>query len=107
MEVRFGYYLQVDALLSTQSGIVMHDISQRIKTFSVPQAHKGKVTGLTFASGNRLLSCGVDRHVRLWDTQTKSVRLYSRLAFLDTQEVAGPTIDTLLREILLQVSGMK
>lgn len=30
-------------------------------------AHKGKITGLTFADENRLLSCGVDRNVKLWD----------------------------------------
>ncbi|KAF5346611.1 hypothetical protein D9757_013099 [Collybiopsis confluens] len=32
----------------------------------LPQAHKGKVTGLCFTDESRLLSCGVDRNVKLW-----------------------------------------
>lgn len=30
-------------------------------------AHKGKITGLAFADSNRLLTCGVDRNIKLWD----------------------------------------
>jgi WD40 repeat protein len=35
----------------------------------VPEAHKGKITGLCFADEDRLLSCGVDRNIKLWDTR--------------------------------------
>ena len=35
----------------------------------VNDAHKGKISGVCFADENRLLSCGVDRNVKLWDTR--------------------------------------
>lgn len=35
----------------------------------MPEAHKGKITGLCFADEDRLLSCGVDRNIKLWDTR--------------------------------------
>ncbi|KAB5588880.1 U3 small nucleolar RNA associated protein [Ceratobasidium theobromae] len=34
-------------------------------------AHKGTVSAITYAEGPRLLSCGVDRTVKLWDTSVK------------------------------------
>lgn len=48
-------------------GLIVHDLPERRHAFHAPQAHKGKVSGLTFASGNRVLSCGVDKNVKLWD----------------------------------------
>ncbi len=49
-------------------GILMHNLSSRKETLKIPQAHKGKVSGLCFSpdGGERLLSCGVDRTVKLW-----------------------------------------
>ena len=35
----------------------------------VNEAHKGKISGVCFADEHRLLSCGVDRNVKLWDTR--------------------------------------
>ena len=35
----------------------------------VNDAHKGKVSGVCFSDEHRLLSCGVDRNVKLWDTR--------------------------------------
>ena len=32
-------------------------------------AHKGKVSGLCFADEERLLSCGVDKNIKLWDVR--------------------------------------
>ena len=50
----------------------MHDIPQRKSLLKLPGAHKGKVSGLCWSDGDRLLSCGVDRTVKLWDTRTMS-----------------------------------
>lgn len=49
-------------------GIILHNLSTRKQTMSIPQAHKGKVSGLCFSpdGGKRLLSCGVDRNIKLW-----------------------------------------
>lgn len=52
--------------------IVVHDVPQRSHLLKVPSAHKGKVSGLCWAEGDKLLSCGVDRTVKLWDTRTSS-----------------------------------
>lgn len=48
------------------AGVLVHNLSQRTHLARMPQAHKGKVTGLCFADDSRLLSCGVDRNVKLW-----------------------------------------
>ena len=45
----------------------MHDIVKRSQQMRIDVAHKGKITGLTFSDSNKLLSCGVDRNVKLWD----------------------------------------
>ncbi|KAF8186334.1 WD40 repeat-like protein [Pholiota molesta] len=53
---------------SWDGGIIMHNLSSRKEILKIPQAHKGKVSGLCFSpdGGERLLSCGVDRNVKLW-----------------------------------------
>ncbi|KAG5647480.1 hypothetical protein DXG03_009415 [Asterophora parasitica] len=51
---------------SWDGGILLHNLSTRNKLVKLPQAHKGKVSGLCFAEGDRLLSCGVDRNIKLW-----------------------------------------
>ena len=52
--------------------IIVHDVPQRRHLLHLSGAHKGKVSGLCWAEGDRLLSCGVDRNVKLWDTRTVS-----------------------------------
>ena len=47
----------------------MHDLSQRTAILTIEEAHKGKISGVCFADEHRLLSCGVDRNVKLWDTR--------------------------------------
>jgi DDB1- and CUL4-associated factor 13 len=32
-----------------------------------PNAHKGRVSGLCWADETRVLSCGVDNNVKMWD----------------------------------------
>jgi len=47
-------------------GLIVHNLSSRQQIVKLPQAHKGKVSGLCFAEGDKLLSCGVDRNIKLW-----------------------------------------
>jgi DDB1- and CUL4-associated factor 13 len=52
-----------------ETDIITHDIAQKAIATRFAGAHKGKITGLTWAEGGRLISCGVDRTVKLWDTK--------------------------------------
>lgn len=63
------------------SEIVVHDIARRTKLARFEGAHKGKVSGLCYADEERLLSCGVDRTVKLWSTRST----------LGDAEEAGPS----------------
>ena len=47
--------------------ILLHNLAQQKQLCKVQGAHKGKVSGLCFAGEHRVLSCGVDRNVKLWD----------------------------------------
>lgn len=53
---------------SWDGGLIVHNLSSREQIVKLPQAHKGKVSGLCFAEADRLLSCGVDRNIKLWAT---------------------------------------
>ncbi|KAG2007129.1 snoRNA binding protein [Coprinopsis cinerea AmutBmut pab1-1] len=57
---------------SWDGGILLHNLHSRSQLLNLSQAHKGKVSGLTFADpkGTRLLSCGVDKTVKMWRTST-------------------------------------
>lgn len=73
--VRRPNSLSVVASASWDGGIIVHDLSHRIHLRNYSQAHKGKVSGICFAGGSdRLLSCGVDRSVKLWDTSSDSAQ---------------------------------
>ncbi|KAJ1300975.1 hypothetical protein OPQ81_003399 [Rhizoctonia solani] len=52
--------------------IIVHDLSTQRHLVKFPGAHKGTVSAITYAEGPRLLSCGVDRTVKLWDTSLRS-----------------------------------
>lgn len=59
-------------------GVLVHDIAEQKQTHQIQGAHKGKVSGLCFADHDRVLSCGVDCNVKLWDVspqEQNSVRL--------------------------------
>ncbi|TFK29443.1 snoRNA binding protein [Coprinopsis marcescibilis] len=53
---------------SWDGGILLHNLHTRSQELNLPQAHKGKVSGLCFSDpkGSRLLSCGVDKTVKMW-----------------------------------------
>lgn len=61
-----------DWLTQLKLEIIIHDLPQRRHLLKIPGAHKRSVTGITFAGSNRLLSCGVDQMVRLWDVHSSS-----------------------------------
>ncbi|KXN89697.1 DDB1- and CUL4-associated factor 13, partial [Leucoagaricus sp. SymC.cos] len=68
---------QPDSLVNVASGswggdVILHNLLTRSITTKIPQAHKGKVSGLCYASADRLLSCGVDRTVKLWSIRNES-----------------------------------
>ena len=74
-ELGWRYAVQFFVVIYTQYsllGIIVHDIPERKRLVQISDAHKGKVSGLCWAEGDRLLSCGVDRNVKLWDTRTLS-----------------------------------
>ncbi|EPT01980.1 hypothetical protein FOMPIDRAFT_1144267 [Fomitopsis schrenkii] len=52
---------------SWDGGLILHDIPRRRKVVHVENAHKGKISGICFADNDRLLSCGVDRNIKLWN----------------------------------------
>lgn len=52
--------------------IILHNLMTRQITKRFPQAHKGKVSGVCYASADRLLSCGVDRTIKLWSSTDDS-----------------------------------
>lgn len=59
-------------MLNYVLGVILHNLSTRNRLVSLTQAHKGKVSGLCFADGDRLLSCGVDRNIKLWSIASGS-----------------------------------
>ena len=52
--------------------IIIHDLQPRTEIVTLRGAHKGKASGLCFSGedGDRFLSCGVDKTVKLWKTPT-------------------------------------
>lgn len=68
------------------TGIILNNLSTRKPISKIPQAHKGKISGLCFSpDGQRLLSCGVDRNIKLWgvggDTSSTEVVSLSQMTF--------------------------
>ncbi|KAG9307981.1 WD40 repeat-like protein [Chiua virens] len=52
---------------SWDGGVIVHNIAEKKQVHQIQGAHKGKVSGLCFADRDRLLSCGVDCDIKLWD----------------------------------------
>ncbi|KAF9648307.1 WD40 repeat-like protein [Thelephora ganbajun] len=70
--VRKPKSLTTIASTSWNGDIVIHDLQQRTEILTLRGAHKGKASGLCFGgqNGDRFLSCGVDKTVKLWNTPT-------------------------------------
>jgi len=69
MEVRFLSHLSKKCDILIKVEILLHDLPQREVFLKLLNAHIGKISGLCFADEERLLSCGVDRNVKLWDVR--------------------------------------
>lgn len=61
-----GFWIEI---LTFGADIILHDLQTQTHAMKIRGAHKGKTSGLCFSGeyGERLLSCGVDRNVKLWD----------------------------------------
>ncbi|CAK5274794.1 unnamed protein product [Mycena citricolor] len=55
---------------SWDGGLIVHHLARRTQLFHAAQAHKGKVSGVCFSREDRLFSCGVDRTVKAWNTES-------------------------------------
>jgi len=68
----FPRSLELSLRLLNVSDIIIHDLQQRTEILTLRGAHKGKASGLCFGGekGDRFLSCGVDKTVKLWNTPT-------------------------------------
>jgi WD repeat and SOF domain-containing protein 1 len=51
--------------------IILHDLPQRRHIMRV-QAHKGMLTGLCFTGESGILSCGLDKTVKMWNVSEES-----------------------------------
>lgn len=65
------------------TGLIVHNLSSREQIAKLPQAHKGKVSGLCFADGDRLLSCGVDRNIKLWAVGSQTTDTVCPYSYFD------------------------
>lgn len=66
---RYGYVVCTSSPLTNTpfSEIIVHNAGRRTHLAKIPGAHKGKVSGLSWADENRILSCGVDRNIKMWN----------------------------------------
>ncbi|KAI0046811.1 WD40 repeat-like protein [Auriscalpium vulgare] len=53
--------------------IIVHNLARRTHVAKIPGAHKGKLSGLCWADEERILSCGVDRNIKMWDVKPLAV----------------------------------
>lgn len=49
--------------------IILYQLAERKQTKRIRRAHSGKVAGVCMADDTRLLSCGHDRNVKIWDVR--------------------------------------
>ncbi|KAJ7083728.1 WD40 repeat-like protein [Mycena belliarum] len=55
---------------SWDGGVIVHHLARRNQLLHVPQAHKGKISGVCFSREGRLFSCGVDRNIKIWTLES-------------------------------------
>ncbi len=54
------------------SEIILHNAGRRTHLTKITGAHQGKISGLCWADSHRILSCGVDRNIKMWDVHTEA-----------------------------------
>jgi WD repeat and SOF domain-containing protein 1 len=53
--------------LNRHSDIILHNARRRMHLTKVAGEHQGKISGLCWADDHRVLSCGADRNIKMWD----------------------------------------
>ncbi|KAH7106811.1 WD40 repeat-like protein [Auriculariales sp. MPI-PUGE-AT-0066] len=84
--------LNVIASASADGEIIVHDLPQRTHLLRIPGAHKNAITGLTFADTDRVLSCGIDKFVRLWDVAEVDQLQQESAMIIDDEEYGAMRI---------------
>lgn len=64
----FTSYYHSRSTDSSIIGFLLHNIAEQKQIYRVRDAHKGKISGLCFSEGNRIISCGIDANIKIWDT---------------------------------------
>lgn len=54
------------------SEIILHNAARRTHVAKIAGAHQGKISGLCWADDHRVLSCGADKNIKLWDVQLEA-----------------------------------
>jgi len=64
------------ASASWDGELIVHDIARRNHVVKIADAHKGKISGICWSPSeeDRLLSCGSDMCVKIWDTANRTER---------------------------------
>jgi hypothetical protein len=55
-----------------RSEIILHNAGRRTHLTKIAGAHQGKISGLCWADDHRVLSCGVDRNIKMWDVRAEA-----------------------------------
>ncbi|KAI9512132.1 WD40 repeat-like protein [Russula earlei] len=55
------------ASASWDGEIIVHNAGRRTHLAKFSGAHQGKISGLCWADNQRILSCGVDQNIKMWD----------------------------------------
>jgi hypothetical protein len=64
---RRGPFVRDESDRNCQPDIIVHNAGRRTHVANVTCAHQGKISGLCWADDHRVLSCGVDRNIKMWD----------------------------------------
>ncbi|KAI0268055.1 WD40 repeat-like protein [Russula aff. rugulosa BPL654] len=59
------------ASASWDGEIILHNTGRRPHVTKIAGAHQGKISGLCWADDHRLLSCGVDKNIKMWDVRAE------------------------------------
>ncbi|KAN0120460.1 WD40 repeat-like protein [Russula decolorans] len=61
------------ASASWDGEIILHNAGRRTHLTKIAGAHQGKISGLCWADDHRVLSCGVDRNIKMWDVRAEAL----------------------------------
>jgi WD40 repeat protein len=55
--------------LNRHSDIILHNAGRRTHLTKIAGVHQGKISSLCWADDHRVLSCGADRNIEMWDVR--------------------------------------